>query len=78
MPRAPAPQWHRRKEPVLDHYLQASVDQCGGQYDENGHYALLVYSGCETRDRAKEISQALYRAGNRSQAFRLSESRESR
>lgn len=64
MPRAPAPQWHRRKEPILDSHLQASVDQAGGTYDDQGHYALLVYAGCETRERAKEIVQALHRAGS--------------
>jgi hypothetical protein len=62
MPRGPAPQWRTRKEPILDAHIRASVDQVKGVYDENGHYGLLVYAGCADRDRAKEISQALYRA----------------
>lgn len=55
--------WTRRKEPILDDYLRASIDQANGQYDpETGHYATLHYVGCESRERAKEISQGLYRA----------------
>jgi glutathionyl-hydroquinone reductase len=64
IPRSPAPQWRKRKEPVLDAHLQASLDQAHGTYDENGHYALLVYAGCPTRERAKEIVQALHRSAN--------------
>lgn len=63
MPRGPAPPWKRRKEPILDHYLQASVNRVNGVYDQNGWYGLLVYAGCESFDRAKEIKQALYRSG---------------
>jgi hypothetical protein len=63
MPRGPAPQWRIRKEPILDAHIHASVDQVKGVCSPEGHYALLVYSGCATRDRAKEISQALYRSG---------------
>lgn len=62
MPRSPAPQWRRRKEPILDHLWHASIDNAGGTPDENGHYAELVYAGCDTKERAKEIKQALFRA----------------
>jgi hypothetical protein len=64
MPRGAAPPWRQRKEPILDSHLQASVTQANGVHDELGHYAELVYAGCATRDRAKEIQQALHRAGN--------------
>jgi hypothetical protein len=63
MPRGPAPQWRTRKEPILDAHIRASVDQVKGVHDELGHYGLLVYAGCETRERAKEIVQALHRSG---------------
>ena len=64
MPRGPAPEWTRRKEPVLDHYLQASIDLADGIPDpETGHYGLLHYTGINDRERAKEIKRALYRAG---------------
>jgi len=63
VPRGPAPQWKRRKEPILDDYLKASVDQVNGAHDERGWYGLLVYAGCENYERAKEIKRALYRSG---------------
>lgn len=54
------------REPVLDHLVQASVDAAGGEFDpETGHYAHLVYEGCASPERAKEIAQALYRAAKR-------------
>jgi hypothetical protein len=62
MPKAPAPEWRKRKEPILDAHLQASVDQAGGVADESGHYAPVIYAGCADRDRAKEIVQALHRS----------------
>lgn len=62
MPRGPTPEWKRRKEPVLDHMVQASVMQAGGKHDENGHYSMLVYNGIEDRERAAEIKRALFRA----------------
>lgn len=64
MPRGPAPQWKRRLEPILDDYVKAAMDSVGNQFNpETGLYSTLVYANCETRDRAKEISQALYRSG---------------
>jgi hypothetical protein len=52
-----------RKEPVLDHIVQAAIDAVGGTYAEDtGHYGTLRYTGCADRDRAKEIKQALYRS----------------
>ena len=32
-----------------------------GGRNEQGHYAELVYTGCETRERAEEIKRSLYR-----------------
>lgn len=63
MPRAAAPEWRRRKEPVLDHLLIASVQQANGVHNEEGHYGELVYTGIETKIRANEIKRALFRAG---------------
>lgn len=62
MPRAAAPSWRQRKEPILDSHLQASIDQAAGRHNEQGHYSTLVYTGCETRERAKDIVRALYRS----------------
>jgi hypothetical protein len=63
MPKAPVPNWRQRKEPILDSYVKASIDATGGKYDETtGWYGTLVYTGCETRERAMEIRQALYRS----------------
>ena len=63
MPRGPAPQWSRRKEPILDDHLRASVTQANGVHDpDTGHYAVIHYTGCGTRERAKEIKQALHRS----------------
>jgi hypothetical protein len=62
MPRAAAPPWATRKEPVLDHLVRASIDQAGGKHHpDTGHYATLVYKGIETRERADEIKRALHR-----------------
>jgi hypothetical protein len=65
MPRSGAPQWKKLKEPILDHLLHASVNQAGGKHNKEGHYAELVYAGCETKERALEIKRALFRAGKR-------------
>jgi hypothetical protein len=63
MPRSPAPNWRQRKQPVLDQYIKASIDAAGGKYDpDTGWYGTLHYTGCGTRDRAKEIVQALHRS----------------
>jgi hypothetical protein len=62
MPTAGPPPWRVRKEPILDAHLQASVDQAGGIYNEEGHYAMVVYAGCADRARAQEIKTALYRS----------------
>jgi hypothetical protein len=64
MPRGPSPGWTRRKEPILDDHLHASIAQANGVHDENGHYAEILYTGCATRDRAKEIRQALFRSAS--------------
>lgn len=66
LPRGPSPDYRRRKEPVLDDHLRASINQAGGlgkHHPETGHYAEVWYTGCATRERAKEIKQALFRSG---------------
>ena len=63
MPRAPAPNWKLRKQPIMDDYVRASIDAVNGIHDpETGHFGRLVYTGIETRDRAAEIKQALFRS----------------
>lgn len=64
MPRSAAPEWRRRKEPILDHLLHASVAQVNGVYHPvTGHYGELVYTGIDTKERAAEIKRALFRSG---------------
>jgi hypothetical protein len=63
MPKGPAPEWKRRLEPILDHEVQASIDQSNGQHDpDTGWYATLHHTGCDTYKRAQEIKRALYRS----------------
>jgi hypothetical protein len=53
----------QRKEPVLDHLIQAAMDAVDGEHDQDtGRYGTLHYTGCESRERATEIKQALFRA----------------
>lgn len=59
MARRPIHAMKPRKGPILDHYVQASIE--GGMNDE-GHYAELVYAGVEDQDRAIEIRRALFRS----------------
>ena len=64
MARGPAPAWRARKPPFLDAEILASVSHC--EMDtETGKYGTLVYAGCESGDRAKEIIRALHRAAQR-------------
>lgn len=58
MPRRPIHSMKPRKGPILDHYIQASVE--GGHTD--GHYLELVYAGVEDPARAVEIRRALFRS----------------
>jgi hypothetical protein len=65
VPRSPAPEWRRRKDPVLDHYVWASVEQAGGpgRHDPaTGHYAELVIRDLADRAEAEEHVRALNRA----------------
>lgn len=65
MPRGPAPLWRQRLEPILDHLVQASIEQAGGKHHpQTGHYATLRYTGIETRERAEDIKRALYRCAH--------------
>jgi hypothetical protein len=65
MPRGPAPEWARRKEPVLDAHVWASIDKAGGlgrHHPQTGHYAELLITGLTSREEAAEWKRALYRA----------------
>lgn len=59
MPRGPSPQWTKRKAPFTYEHIQSSV--AGGLDTQTGHYAELIYSGCESEARAQEIKRSLYR-----------------
>lgn len=64
MPRGPAPAWRARKQPVVDEWLMASVNQAGGlgKHDATtGHYRELVIRGLATREEAAEWKRALHR-----------------
>jgi hypothetical protein len=60
--RGTAPEWRRRKEPVLDEYVLASINSVPSYSPDTGHYGKLVYTGCETPERGAEIVQALHRS----------------
>lgn len=59
MGRRPVHSMKPRKEPILDHYVQASIE---GGMDDAGHYKELVYAGVEEHERALEIRRALFRS----------------
>lgn len=59
MPRGPAPEWSRKKPPFTYEHIQNSVAM--GRDEKTGQYGELVYSGCETEERALEIKRSLYR-----------------
>lgn len=49
----------------MDEYILASINSVGGvHHPETGYYGTLHYTGCESRDRAKEIVQALFRSAS--------------
>ena len=53
------------KQPVLDDHVLASVNSVDAYHPETGHYGECRYTGCASRDRAKEIVQGLHRAAKR-------------
>jgi len=64
MPRSPVPEWRRRKEPIVDDWVLASVQQAGGpgkHHPETGHYATLLITGLADRAEAEEYVRALNR-----------------
>lgn len=67
MPRGPSPQWRRRKEPVVDHWVLASVEQAGGigrHHPKTGHYGELIIDGLTSRAEAAEWKRALFRCAH--------------
>lgn len=63
MPRAPHPYGSARKEPVLDHVLQMSIDRTDGEFDpETGRYGEVVLNGLDGAAHATEIRRAMYRS----------------
>ena len=67
MPRGQAPEWRRRKEPIVDEYILASISKAGGlgrHHPETGHYATLIIRGLKDREEAGEWSRALYRCAH--------------
>lgn len=64
MPRAPAPPWRQRKEPITDDWVMASVTRAGGigsHHPQTGKYAELVISGLADRAEAEEYRRSLHR-----------------
>lgn len=59
MPKGPGSPLRPRKHPLTDEHIQASVAR--GMDPVTGHYAELIYGGCETYERALEIKRSLYR-----------------
>ena len=65
MPRAPAPNWRRVLAPDLTEHVRESQRQVNHVCNELGHYAELIYTGIETRDRAERIKKNLFNAAKR-------------
>jgi hypothetical protein len=60
MPRGPVPEWRKRKEPILDAYINAAISL--KPMDDNGAYGTLVYNDVATLAEVKELSNALRRS----------------
>jgi hypothetical protein len=53
----------KRKEPVLDYYIRASIEQANRHHDRNGRYATLTVTlGTRNDKLATEYRNALYRS----------------
>lgn len=64
MPRAAAPPWRQRMEPITDDWILASVQRAGGMgrhHPETGKYAELVITGLDSREQAAEYRRSLHR-----------------
>lgn len=67
MPRGPSKGWNRRKPPITDNYIQASIDKAGGHGNHDpatGHYAEIIIRGfdsLEGDDGAREFRASLFR-----------------
>ena len=49
----------------MDEHIHTAISAVGGvHHPETGAYGTLHYTGCETRERAKEIVQALFRSAS--------------
>lgn len=67
MPRGPAPSWRRRKEPVLDAWVLASVEKSGGigkHHPKTGHYAEMIIKDLTSREEAEEYRRGLFRCAH--------------
>lgn len=67
MPRGPAPEWRRRREPITDDWIMASVTQAGGlgkHHPETGWYATLVINDLADKEEADEYRKSLYRCAH--------------
>src|ERR1700733_5744922 len=57
------PRNETRKEPELDHYVRASVEQARNRHDRNGRYkTLTLRTDTSDYDEAREQCNALYRS----------------
>lgn len=59
MPAGPGRPWKARKEPLTDHFIQASVER--GMNPGNGHYGELIVNELADQGEALEIKRSLYR-----------------
>lgn len=65
MPRANAPEWRRRLEPVLDDWIKASINMSNGKCDPvTGAYTTLVINDLKSEAEANEYQKALYRSAH--------------
>lgn len=63
MPKGGLPDYRRRKQPVLDDFLRASVDEAGGKHDpETGWYKVKHITGIANNAELKEVIRALHRS----------------
>jgi hypothetical protein len=67
MPRGAAPEWRKRKDPVTDDWILASVERAGGlgkHHPATGHYADLVITGLASKEEADEYKRSLFRCAH--------------
>lgn len=59
MPRGPSRPWKMRKDPITDHFIQASVER--GMHPGTGHYGELIVNDLADQAEALEMKRSLFR-----------------